>query len=324
MVKKILLILFLTINIYGYEIVEKAYPILKGNIYYVKTIDKDPRYYSTVAKKYLESEDILRSKPEYILHHLHKDIDIQYLKNVNFKKFKIDNKYIYFGNNYELKVNILENKELFKPFTGFPSLYNGPKYDVEKKQVFKNKKKIALTFDDGPNEYHQKMRDLFDKYNQKATFCVVGTMLKNKEHQEMLLKTYQNGHEIINHTMNHKVLPKLSDDEIFEEIISVRNKVLEITGYDPVFLRPPYGEYDARVRKMVDKIVLWNVDSLDWKTRNKDIIISQVKNDLNKNRTQIVLMHDIHKETYEAMLELLPYLIDQGYELVTYSQLTSK
>lgn len=274
------------------------------------------KYYSKILKKDLEISDILRNYYPKIIKQIDRNIN---LDGVDISVFKIENNALILGEKNEIRLPFDKFKRVFKANIGFPSLYNGENLNVRKRELDMTKKHIAFTFDDGPlNNNHDKIRKLFDDIDQSTTFCVVGKAFpKNKER---LIIIYQNGHEIINHTTNHYNLTKLTEDKIFDEIIKTSDKILEYTGYDVELVRPPYGSFNKKVRSILnDKIALWTVDSLDWKSRNKDEIVNKVLNDTND--LDIVLFHDLYDETYEAVKYMIPIFLENGYEFTTYSEI---
>ncbi len=270
-------------------------------------------YYSHNKAKIVGKEDILRFKYERILEQLGYDI-----KGIDFDEFIIKDGNIIFGKDKKLVLNIEENKILFKANTGLASIYEGEELKPRTREIDMTKKHIAFTFDDGPlNEYHELIRDLF-KDEDLATFCVVGRNVK--KNKQMLIKTYLDGHEIINHSYNHPNLVLLSKDKQWEEIFKTDNEVMKLTGLDIEYLRPPYASFNSQIKKdMKGKIALWNVDSLDWKYRDKELIKEHIRNELRDKN--IVLFHDLYEASYLAVKDLIPELKEKGYQFVTYSEM---
>ncbi|WP_067141767.1 polysaccharide deacetylase family protein [Oceanivirga salmonicida] len=286
--------------------------IFSNNFGVIRGTDK-VLYYSHEKNKILEKDDILRVRHKKILEELGYDIE-----NVNLDVFLIEDGNIIFGDEKKIIVNIEENKVLFKANSGFPSIYEGEKLTPRKRPINMEKKHIAFTFDDGPlNEYHELIRELF-KDEDLATFCVVGRNVKR--HKEMLKKTYLEGHEIVNHTYNHPNLTLINSKTRWKEIFETDNEIMKLTGEDAEYLRPPYGVFNKQITKELNgKLALWNVDSLDWRYRNKDLIIAHIKKDLKDKN--IVLFHDLFESSYLAVKELIPELKKQGYQFVTYSEM---
>lgn len=184
--------------------------------------------------------------------------------------------------------------------------------------IDQNKPMIALTFDDGPSKYTDSIIELLKKYDARATFFVIGN--KVKLYQETMLKMVRYGNEIGNHSYNHKWLTKVSDDELVNQINTTQNIIQETTGLVPKLFRPTYGSINQHLREKISlDIIMWTVDTSDWKTTNSKKIASYALNTIKTN--DIVLMHDTHKQTYEALKIMLPKLKEQGYQFVTVSEL---
>ena len=128
------------------------------------------------------------------------------------------------------------------------------------------------------------------------------------------------GCELGNHTSDHQNLTKLSDTEIKSVIQSVSDQVAEATGGSPTTVtRPPYGAFDDHVKAAApNPLIMWSVDTLDWKTKNVE---STVKSVNSATDGDIVLMHDIHKTSVEAAIQVIPQLVEKGYQLVTVSEM---
>lgn len=183
-------------------------------------------------------------------------------------------------------------------------------------------KKIALTFDDGPHpKVTKQILKTLEKYDAKATFFVVGQEVK--EHPEILKAVYNAGHEIGNHTFNHEKLTTLQPEDIKQQIQSTDAIIKSTIGQRATVFRPPYGSYDETITDQLNvPNVLWTIDTLDWKHRDSKKTVLAVKEGA-KNGS-IVLMHDIHQTTADALDEILATLQKQGYEFVTVSELLGK
>lgn len=180
------------------------------------------------------------------------------------------------------------------------------------------KKMIALTFDDGPGPYTNSIVKCLQKNNSSATFFVVGNRVNS--YKSAVKTAYKAGCEIGNHSFDHSNLSKLPKQSVVSQMRDTDKRVKKITGKNTTVMRVPYGETGGYVKSAVGKpIILWSIDTLDWKTRNKDKTVSAVMDHVKDG--DIVLMHDIHKETKEAALELIPKLKKKGYQLVTVSEL---
>lgn len=133
------------------------------------------------------------------------------------------------------------------------------------------------------------------------------------------------GHDLGNHSQNHKNMSKLSDSDKEKELTSVHEKVKTLTGYDMFLFRPPYGDYDSAVIKTAQKCgyytIQWDVDSLDWKDYGVDSIIKTVTEHKHLGNGSIILCHNGAKYTAEALDTLITTLKDAGYTFVPLSQL---
>lgn len=182
-----------------------------------------------------------------------------------------------------------------------------------------SKKRVALTFDDGPDaKVTPQILATLQKYDAKATFFMVG---KNVSKNAPIVKQiYDGGHEIGNHTSNHKKLTALSIAGVKQEVNSTSNAIYAAIGQYPTVFRPPYGATNDQVRSvMTIPSILWSIDTLDWKHHNPDKILAYVKASVKDG--SIILMHDIHQTTANGLDNVLLYLQKQGYEFVTVSEI---
>lgn len=179
-------------------------------------------------------------------------------------------------------------------------------------------KYVALTFDDGPNYNTSKVIDLLNKYNAKATFFVMGKNIKNNE--LVLKKMVESGMEIGNHTYNHLLLTKYNTSKINEEINTTSELIYDVIGMYPTLFRPSYGAVNKKIKGISNyPIIIWNIDTLDWKYKNSKRIANTILTKIDNN--DIILMHDIYKSTLNALDIVLPILINNNYKLVTVSEL---
>lgn len=184
-------------------------------------------------------------------------------------------------------------------------------------QISPDQPMIALTFDDGPGERTHELLDVLEKYHAHATFFMQGKNVQKYSDQIQRMKDL--GCEIGNHSYNHPQLTKESD--FGKSQVSQTNQLLQqACGQSATVLRPPYGAVNASVKAAVGMpLILWNIDTLDWKTRNTQSTIDSVLNTLQDGN--IVLMHDIHSPTVDAAIQLIPKLTEMGYQLVTVSEM---
>lgn len=141
-----------------------------------------------------------------------------------------------------------------------------------------------------------------------------------EKYPDVVKRVFDAGNEIGIHTWSHKELTKLSSDEIKKEVDNTASKIEKITGKRPTLVRPPYGSINENVKNTIDNpLILWNVDSLDWKSRDKEKIVPLVLNDVQDG--DIILLHDIHSTTVPAVEEILKYLVENDYQVITVSQM---
>ena len=180
---------------------------------------------------------------------------------------------------------------------------------------------IALTFDDGPGPYTEQILDILAANGARATFFVVGNRIK--AYPEVMADIVAQGSEIGNHSWSHAYLTKLDEQGVREQLQWTVDEVEKATGVKPTLLRPPYGSLNDSVlgiiKEMGMPIITWSIDTLDWSTKDPhktyDSIMGSVTNGC------IILCHDIHEETAEAMLTVVPDLVKAGYQLVTVSEM---
>ena len=188
-------------------------------------------------------------------------------------------------------------------------------------EKFKEKKLIALTFDDGPSKYTKKLLESLNEKNVNATFFLIGDNIRN--YKDVLLVMNEYGEEIAIHSYVHKLFTRISDEEIHKQIELTKDEIHSITDVDINLIRVPYGSLSERVLDVIANenltSVLWDVDSLDWKLRNKDKIYNYVLKKLKGN--QIILMHDTYETSVEAAIKLIEKLQDEDYYFVTVSDL---
>tara|TARA_B100000745_G_scaffold292321_1_gene233055 strand:- start:3960 stop:4607 length:648 start_codon:yes stop_codon:yes gene_type:complete len=177
---------------------------------------------------------------------------------------------------------------------------------------------VALTFDDGPGPYTDTLLDYLDEYGAKATFYVVGNRVASNA--GAIRRMVSEGHEIGNHSWDHTELTKLKTPLIEEQIRLTNQAVMSVVGGEPLAtFRPPYGAYNTRVINSAGyPPTMWDVDTLDWKYRNPTRITRVA---LRARAGDIILMHDIHPTTVQAIPALLKQLSERGFVFVTLSEL---
>jgi len=180
------------------------------------------------------------------------------------------------------------------------------------------KKKIALTFDDGPSKYTEKLLDGLRERNVKATFFLLGVNAESRK--DVIEQMHEDGHIIGNHTYNHIQLTKVIDEKACEDVEKLNDLIFNITGEKVEYIRPPYGSWNSRLTCLEGlTVVLWNVDTLDWSIHSKNKIARHIVK--NAEDGSIVLLHDIYESSVDAALMAIDELQEQGYEFVTVDEL---
>src|SRR5256714_4775247 len=182
---------------------------------------------------------------------------------------------------------------------------------------------IAMTFDDGPSaKLTPKLLDLLAAHHIKATFFLIGQNVS--ENPEIVARETREGHEIANHSWSHPNLAKMSDDGVRGQLRKTDEAIRSAAGKGPTLLRPPYGSITPRQKKWINqelgyKIVLWDVDPLDWRRPGPNVVCNRIIK--NTRAGSIVLAHDIHPGTIEAIPCVLSQLEAKGFKFVTVSEL---
>lgn len=157
-----------------------------------------------------------------------------------------------------------------------------------------------------------------EQYDGRCTFFVVGDRVAS--YQAEILRMYQNGHEIGNHTYNHKYLDKLSAEQVRNQVELCRQAVASVTGEAPALVRLPGGRKNGTVLANIPyPIIMWNLDTRDWKTRNASSSIQSVLGGVKDG--DIILMHELYNASGDAAVALIPALKERGFQLVTVSEL---
>ena len=191
-------------------------------------------------------------------------------------------------------------------------------YTTTKVRNLTDKKLVAFTFDDGPSKYTLEIINTLEKYDAKATFFEVGYNIKN--HEDIVKEVYNRGFEIANHTIDHSKLTKLTIDKVLTKVNDNNELYKNITGADMPYLRPPYGSYNADIKAAVNvPLILWSLDTRDWESRNTEKIKNMVLENIQEG--DIILFHDLYETTKNAVEELMPILTEQGYAVVSVSEL---
>ncbi|MGR6915069.1 polysaccharide deacetylase family protein [[Actinomadura] parvosata] len=181
---------------------------------------------------------------------------------------------------------------------------------------------VALTFDDGPGEHTWRLLDLLRQRDVRATFFVIGQMVAADKGGRIVRRIVGDGHEIGNHSWSHPPLAELSHEALQKELKHTEDIVRRLTGVRMRVMRPPYGSTDdevaAETRREGLAQILWSVDTLDWRDRVATTVARRAGE---AKPGSIVLLHDIHRTTVEAVPALLDTLGRKGYTFVTVSEL---
>jgi peptidoglycan/xylan/chitin deacetylase (PgdA/CDA1 family) len=180
-----------------------------------------------------------------------------------------------------------------------------------------------MTFDDGPRPgTTTQLLDILKQRNIKATFFMIG--INVVAHPEIVRRVLAEGHEIGNHTWTHPQLSKLSNQQVTEELTKTQEAIKNACGFTPTLMRPPYGAITKPQREWIEKefglnVILWSVDTNDWRRPGASVISRRVIQGAKPGA--IILQHDIHQQTVDAMPAALDALLAKGYKFVTVSQL---
>jgi peptidoglycan/xylan/chitin deacetylase (PgdA/CDA1 family) len=182
---------------------------------------------------------------------------------------------------------------------------------------------IAMTFDDGPSAtLTPKLLDLLAARHIKATFFVIGENVA--EHPEVVARAASEGHEIANHSWSHPNFGKMSQESVRSQLRRTDDAIKSAIGKSPTLLRPPYGSITEREKRWIHDefgydIILWDVDPLDWKRPGPAVVRNRILKETRPG--SIVLSHDIHPGTIEAMPSTFDELEAKGFKFVTVSEL---
>ena len=298
-----------------------------------KTVSKIKTFtYNKKSEKFLTMEDIVNDldvldydiKKELLSKY--QDADMDYLSNVSYDFFTMDdeNLTIYF-NPTQLKDTNDELVYLDIPLDSLNLLIDVDREEntntylnFKKNTINEEDKVVALTFDDGPSKYTKDILDILKKYDACGTFFLIGN--KVSFYGEVLREMLSEGNEIGNHSYDHKYLTRLSEEEVKDEINKTQYEIKRVTGYTPTLFRPTYGGYNNTLKSYIDlTFVLWDADSRDWSVKSTEGIMYNVFKDVKSG--SIILFHDNHEYSVNALPSVIKELKKQGYKFVTVSEL---
>ena len=257
--------------------------------------------------KYVISEVNVRNVPSYngVVVAVLREGDKVLLKEVGstFDTIFFDGKLAYVKTNF-LSDKRLENRDV----------------ELNIRNLDPDKPMVALTFDDGPNPISTpRILDTLEKYGVVATFFDLGSLVER--FPDVVKREEEIGCEVGNHSYQHKNLTKLTEEEIKEDLAKSEAAFEKALGHKTNLYRPPYGNINSTVKEVMDyPLITWNVDSLDWKLKNKSKILTQIRKTQNLDG-HIILMHSIYTATADTIEDFIPELIEQGYQLVTIQEL---
>lgn len=303
-------------------------PLLAHPINEVKTFVFDQKENEFLALSDIATINTGKIKMELLRQHkdciLIENLEKAFLDFNSLKFTFTDQSIILYFNSYEIasgNCGIIKyefpNKEFHIPIEK-SAVQKTSLYKPNKKELSLTKPTIALTFDDGPSKYTKEIVKLLNEYDANATFFILGNKVEN--YYDTLAYVLESGNELGNHSYNHKKLTKLSSKELHNQIELTNEVVKKTLDYDIHLFRPTYGATSNSLKSNVNmEIVLWNVDTEDWKLRDSKKIYEKAIHDIKDGK--IILMHDIYKSTLDALKRILPELKKQGYQIVTVSEL---
>lgn len=279
--------------------------------------------FKTDTKEILKLKDIFNT-PYYISKLTTKTInqDKQQINEENnfiLNKSGLVIKYNYLNKIKEYKINYDEIetylKEEYKMDDIVIPVLTPTKRNLNK---YKNKKLIALTFDDGPSNNTKYFIKELQKRDALVTFFVVGNRVK--KYEDVLKEAYLMGNQIGSHTYSHKNLLYLNEEEITKEIEKTNEAIYNVIGTKPTIIRVPYGNINKKIRSISNmNHILWNVDTLDWKYKNSNRVYKEIIKYAEDGN--IILLHDIFKTSVNGVLKAIDELKKQGYEFVTIDEM---
>ena len=220
---------------------------------------------------------------------------------------------------YQDQVSLTINYNEVHDYLDFTHILDKEYTNEDGYQYSKEKKTVAITFDDGPSgKYNAKFLDVLARNKAHATFFMVGTMMNSC--QKCVLDTYKSGNEVASHTYNHMNMKKNSIQDVNESIKKTDDLFYQITGDHIKYVRPPYGAYSKENLENVSyPLILWNLDTEDWRYHDVDHIVNYVMENISDG--DIILMHELYETSLQALEILLPKLYAEGYQIVSIGEL---
>ena len=183
-----------------------------------------------------------------------------------------------------------------------------------------NVKQVALTFDDGPSPYTERLLDFLKENDIRVTFFLVANRIPS--YKEETIREVQEGHEIGYHSYAHDMQPGLTTERITSDFVKSNAMLKELTGAEFTVWRTPGGSYNQRVLDAVElPHILWSLDTVDWKSLNADAVCSKI---LGAKDGHIVLIHDLHRTSVQGAIKAMEIMMEGDYEFLTVTELLSR
>ncbi|MDB4652756.1 polysaccharide deacetylase family protein [Akkermansiaceae bacterium] len=228
------------------------------------------------------------------------------------------------GANTQYRPPAYVNKGLRNPNMNLPSQFSGQA--VTHSRGLSQQPYVAMTFDDGPHPQNTpRLLDILRARNIKATFYVIGSNVDRYPH--IVRRIVAEGHEVGNHTYTHRKLTSLNDSEVRKEMRRTEDAIVRAAAVKPRTMRPPYGALLQRQRSLVFSdftypTIMWSVDPNDWKRPGPSVVRSRILGGAHNGA--IILAHDLHAPTIDAMPGTFDGLLSKGYQFITVSQLLAQ
>ncbi len=285
--------------------------------------DSYPKFMSRFVRDYFSKQEDLNALTEKEEFQAASDAVWNAYQRISYGE---DSVTVYFdaGQLFDVSKGVLQVSVPYEDLIGYMNLniadYHKP--FVPDREIDKKRPMVALTFDDGPySPVGNRILDALEKADGRATFFYVGNRI-NGQTAKVIQRAYEMGCEISSHTYDHPNLTKLTPDQISAQLDRTDERLKKFIGVGATTVRPPFGAVNDTVKRSVDKpMVTWSIDTLDWKTKNKDSIVKEITDKVKDG--DIILMHELYPTTAEACEEVIPLLHEQGYQLVTVQELMS-
>ena len=283
---------------------------IKGNTYYFMTDGRMYKGFKTIdGYKYYFSPDTGRMAKGFTKIGDH---TYYFLKSGKMMRSlnKIDGNTYYFDpNNGRMQTGMLKIGRNVRTFN---------KEGVLIRTVYGDKKAICLTWDDGPSPNTRTIMKVLKDNGARGTFFVVGNRVSS--YADTLRDNYNQGNQIGNHSWSHADFSRIDADAVKQQVSDTNSAIKSVIGVKPKIIRTPYGIATSNAKENVGMpIILWSIDTLDWKTQNADSTYNSVINGARDG--DVVLMHDLYTQTAEAVKRIVPALKERGFQMVTVEEM---